>query len=225
MRNKVGNAIWGILFILIGLATGLKAFNIIDLSIFFNGWWTLFIIVPSIVSMIKEGLKTSNVICLVIGLLLLLSATGIYTWDFTSKLILPTILVGIGLSIMFKDVFNKKIKVIKSINKDGIAEYNAIFSSQEVLLPAEEFKGASINSIFGGVELNLKNAIISSDIVIEANAIFGGIEITVPTNVKVKVSSTPIFGGVSNKANIQNDENTHTIYMNCTCMFGGVEIK
>ncbi|MDD4375901.1 MAG: LiaF-related protein [Clostridia bacterium] len=225
MRNKIGNSIWGILFVLIGLAIGLKAFNIIDSSIFFNGWWTLFIIVPSITSMIKEGVKPSNSISLIIGILLLLSATGIYTWDFTSKLILPIIFVGIGISIIFKDFFNKSINTIKSINKDGIVEYNAIFASQEILVPAEEFKGAKINAIFGGVELNLKNAIISKDIVIESNAIFGGVEITVPSNVKVKVSSTPIFGGVNNKANIQNDKSVHTIYISCTCMFGGVEIK
>ena len=35
----------------------------------------------------------------------------------------------------------------------------------------------------------------------------------------------PIFGGVENKANTKVDENSHTIYINGTAVFGGVEIK
>ena len=46
-----------------------------------------------------------------------------------------------------------------------------------------------------------------------------------PANVKVKIKSVPIFGGVDNKANTQADENSHTIYINSTTVFVGVEIK
>ena len=46
-----------------------------------------------------------------------------------------------------------------------------------------------------------------------------------PSNVKIKIKSMPIFGGVENKANIKADENSHTIYINGTAVFGGVEIK
>ena len=82
-----------------------------------------------------------------------------------------------------------------------------------------------INAIFGGVKLDLKNAIIDQDVVINASAIFGGIDIYVPKNVKVKTKSVPIFGGVNNKANISTDEKSHTIYINGTAVFGGIEIK
>ena len=46
-----------------------------------------------------------------------------------------------------------------------------------------------------------------------------------PTNVKVKIKSIPIFGGVENKTNTNADENSHTIYINGTAIFGGVEVK
>ena len=62
-------------------------------------------------------------------------------------------------------------------------------------------------------------------VVINASSIFGGIDILAPSNVKVKTKSTSIFGGVENKSNTNGEENTHTIYVNGTAIFGGVEIK
>ena len=53
--------------------------------------------------------------------------------------------------------------------------------------------------------------------------ITGGIDISVGENVNVKVNSTSLFGGVSNKTPIRKD--VPTIYINGTCMFGGVVIK
>ena len=79
--------------------------------------------------------------------------------------------------------------------------------------------------MFGGVKCDLRNAIIDSDVVINASSTFGGIEIYVPSNVKIKIKSMPIFGGVENKAKTKTDENSHTIYINGTAVFGGVEIK
>ncbi|MCX8074738.1 MAG: cell wall-active antibiotics response protein [Clostridia bacterium] len=224
MKDKFGNILWGAAFILIGLIAALKSFNVVDFNVFFEGWWTLFIIVPAVVSMVQNGIKTSNVIVLLIGVFFLLSARDILGYDTFAKLIVPTIFLLIGVNIIFKDQFNKNYKTIKTLNKNGLNEYNAIFSGQEVNFPAEKFEGANINATFGGVDLNLKNAIIDSDIVIEASAIFGGIKILVPQNVRVKVSSTPVFGGVSNKVNPVAGENMPTIYVNSTCMFGGVEI-
>ena len=79
--------------------------------------------------------------------------------------------------------------------------------------------------MFGGVKCDLRNAIIESDVVINVSATFGGIEIYVPLNVKIEIKSIPIFGGVDNKASTKTDENSHTIYINSTAIFGGVEIK
>ena len=42
---------------------------------------------------------------------------------------------------------------------------------------------------------------------------------------EVKVKSTSIFGGVSEKKHRPYVENAVTVYINATCMFGGVEIK
>jgi hypothetical protein len=41
----------------------------------------------------------------------------------------------------------------------------------------------------------------------------------------VKINSTSIFGGVSDKKNRKFQENTPTVYINATCIFGGMDVK
>ena len=73
--------------------------------------------------------------------------------------------------------------------------------------------------------LLLKDSKIKKDAVINISAIFGSVTIFVPENVKVKIVSTPIFGGVSDERKTKTKEAKETLYINATCVFGGVDIK
>lgn len=226
--KKFGNVLWGLVLIIIGIIFASNALGITDINIFFDGWWTLFIIIPSFIGLFKNESKMWNIICLVIGIVLLLCAQDILSFKIIGKLIFPFILIMIGISIVFKDSINKNVsKNIQKLNENKVQneEYCATFGGQSVNYNGQEFKGANLDAIFGSVELDLKNAIISRDQVINANAIFGGIDITVPNNVNVKVKSTPIFGGVDNKIKTQYNDSLPTLYINSFCMFGGVDIK
>lgn len=226
--KKFENIFWGIVFIVIGLIIGGNALGITNINIFFDGWWTLFIIVPCFIGLFKDSEKTGNIIGLLIGIALFLGCQDIVRFDLIWKLAFPTILVIIGLSIIFRDALGGKVgEEIKKINekRSGENSYCATFSGQKVKFDKEVFTGADLTAVFGGVECDLRNAIIESDVVINVNATFGGIDIFVPSNVIVKTKSTSIFGGVENKSNTNNEENAHTIYINGTALFGGVEIK
>lgn len=226
--KKVENILWGIVLIIIGLIIGGNTLGLTNIDIFFNGWWTLFIIVPSFISLFNDNDKTGSIVGFLIGTLLLLGCQDIIRFDLIWKLAFPVILVVIGLSLIFKNVIGDKvgneIKKLSENNKEG-KSYCATFGGQNVNFDEEKFTGADVNAIFGGVKLDLKNAIIDQDVVINASAIFGGIDIYVPKNVKVKTKSVPIFGGVNNKANVSPDEKSNTIYINGTAVFGGIEIK
>ena len=226
--KKFGNVLWGLVLIAIGLIIGGNALGITNIDIFFDGWWTMFIIIPCFIGLFKDNEKTGNLIGLLIGIALLLACQDILSFDLIWKLALPAILVAIGISIIFKDVIGGKVNSeIKKLNKKRSGEnaYCATFAGQDVNFDGEKFTGADLTAVFGGVKCDLRNAIIEEDVVINASSTFGGIEIYVPSNVKIKIKSTPIFGGVSNKANTKADENSHTIYINGTTVFGGVEIK
>lgn len=223
--KKIGNILWGIVFIVIGLIFGLNAMGVTNIDVFFDGWWTLFIIIPSLIGIIKNGRNVGGYVWLAIGVVLLLSAQGILDMSKVGKLIFPAILVAIGLSIIFKDVAAEKVgDKIKELNKDNKEEFYATFSGQKLNYVGNEFNGVSVNAIFGGVDIDLRNAIIEQDQVINATAVFGGVNILAPNNVNVQVKSNSLFGGVSNKT-IPNKENVPTIYVKAFCLFGGAEIK
>ena len=228
MKNT-SNLIWGLLFILIGLFIGLNTLDIVSFNIFFDGWWTLIIIIPCLIGLINKEDKTGDIIGLLIGVALLLNAQGIISFDIIWKLAAPLILVIIGLSIILKGNKDSKTDVaIKKINSNDNEKTSvcSTFSSQNIKLNKEKINNLELNAIFGGIEYDLRNGVIKGDIVINVTAIFGGIDIIVPDDVNVKIKSTSIFGGASNKKQLMDDkEKKHTIYINASCVFGGVDIK
>ena len=226
--KKVESVLWGIVFITIGLIISGNVLGITNINIFFNGWWTLFIIIPCFIGLFKNNRKTGDIIGLIIGIALLLACQDILKFDLVWKLLFPVILIIVGISFIFRDTIGGKItKEIKELNKNRINsnEYCATFSEQNVKFDDEKFSGADLTAVFGGVKCDLRKAIIEENQIINATSIFGGIEIFVPENLKVKIKSTPIFGGVSDKANYSKEEQAHIIYINATCVFGGVEIR
>lgn len=225
--NNIKNILWGIVLVIIGVIIGLNTMGITNIDIFFDGWWTLFIIVPCFIGLFTNNDKTGNIIGLLVGVILLLGMQNIIDFNLIWKLLLPSIIVIIGLSLIFKNTFNSKINSeIKKLNskdtKDN--EYWATFSGQRIDIPNEEFKGATLNSVFGSITCDLREAKIKEDVVINTSSVFGGIDIIVPDDVNIKIKSNSIFGGVNNKKK-NNEDNKYTIYVNASCLFGGVDIK
>lgn len=227
MKN-LKSIMWGIVLIVIGVIIGGNSLGLFDINIFFNGWWTLFIIIPSFIGIVTESEKTGSIIFFLIGISLLLGCIGLLDYSLVMKLILPATLIAIGLSIILKNIFNSSINNnIKEIGKkidlkDG---YTATFSGQNINLDNEVFRGTNLNAVFGGIKLDLRNAIIEEDIVINTSSIFGGIDIYVSDNFNIKIKSNSIFGGVSNNKKSKSQDGVHTIYINAKCVFGGVDIK
>ena len=212
----------------VGLLLGLNALGITHINVFFDGWWTLFIIVPCVVGLVSGKDIVGHLIGIAIGVFLLLCCQDILDFGMLWKLVLPIIIVLFGVKMIFGNrldrVSSDVIKRIQSTN--GQVPYGtAVFTGEKMNFSGEVFHGAELNAVFGGVECDLRNAIINQDCVIQASAVFGGIDIYVPTNVNIKVSSNSIFGGVSNKTANYHDELAPTIYIKCNCMFGGVDIK
>ena len=224
--KKIGSVILGIILIAIGAVFALNALNITDIDIFFDGWWTLFIIVPCTIGLFTEREKTGNIIGVAIGVFLLLCCQDILSFSMFWKLLVPAIIVIVGLKMVLTGLFGNKaneiMKKLRSEGKNPKADC-AVFSGCEVNYDGEVFEGAELTAVFGGVDCDLLNAIIEKDCAIQVSAIFGGIDIFVPAGINVKVNSNSIFGGVSNKTAVH--QNAPTIYVTGTCMFGGVEIK
>ena len=161
---KISNMLWGVVFIVFGLILGLNALEITSINIFFDGWWTLFIIIPSFIDLFKDDDVTGSIIGLIIGGLLFFACNDLIDFSLIWKLMIPVLLVLIGLSFIFKDTINKKVKSeIKNIEQNKYNEYCAMFGEQNINFSNEEFNGCNLTAVFGEIECDMRDVIIKKD--------------------------------------------------------------
>lgn len=91
-------SIFGILLVVFGIVFLLVRLEVIPINLFFNGWWTLLLIIPALMSMTKQGVTAGNAILLAIGIYFFLDENG---WNFRGFFV-PAILILFGLYIIFK---------------------------------------------------------------------------------------------------------------------------
>lgn len=209
------NLFWGLILIIVGVLFLGRNMDWWHFSIFFRGWWTLFLIVPAVFSLVRRESVGTSFLILVLGVLMLLASQGVILWNTVWKLFVPIIIIVVGFSIIFA---NKSVRKPKANAK----EYTAIFSGIDEVIGsvASDFK---VTSVFGGVELDLRDVQLEEDLVVDCFTLFGGIDIRLPKNVKVEISGLPIFGGVENKC--RNDKDAKiTVYIRHTTIFGGVDL-
>lgn len=225
MKN-LRRTLWGIVLVGAAVIMALNSFGIINFEVFFDGWWTLFIIIPSFVGLIEKKDKSGSIFGLLIGIIFLLCAQDIIDFDLIWKLSLPLFIAYIGLKMILSSFKkNKTDRIVKEIKIEGgnLQSGVAVFSGTELNFDNVVFEGAELTAVFGGVDCDLRNAIIDRDCVIKVCAVFGGIDINVPDNVKVVTNTTSIFGGVD--ISKSNPNGIHTLYIEGLCMFGGVDIE
>lgn len=248
--KKANGLIIGLLFIVVGLLYAGSAMGLYEFSIFFPGWWTLFIIIPCVYALCKKNEdKTGPIIGLVIGFCFLINAQ-----DFSFHINFWQILVAalcfvIGVKMMFPD--KKKEKHIEfsynnengekevevngvkfdntyTKNSGGYVNVSAILGGKDVRVDNECFTGADICAVMGAIDLDLRNAIISEDVYINVTAIMGGVDIYVPANVRIVTDGcTTIMGGIdvnTSYANFHGADDPRIIITG-SCIMGGIDIK
>ena len=222
--------IWGIAIVALGVIFGGNALGWFNINIFFDGWWTLFIIVPSVISFFTDKDKVSSLVTLMVGVVLLLAAQNVFSYEVAWKVILALILVVIGISIIVKTILKNKCnkemeaKIKEAEVVDKAESFVAVFSGSEKKYKDEVFEGANLVAVFGGVDLDLTQAKFEKDTVIKAFALFGGIDIKVPDNVQVKMKSGFMFGGANDERKGEA-KGRYTIYIDAAGAFGGVSIS
>lgn len=226
--NKVSSYLWGLVLIAIGVILGINALGIADIDIFFPGWWTLFIIVPCTIGLFdfRDKNKTGEIIGIVIGVILLLGCLDVINFSTVWQLILPTILIIGGLSVILHGLIGRKVaQQFKKLHKSGENESWATFSSQNIDFSNREFKDSTLEAVFGSIKCDLRKAKFAKEASLKADATFGSVTIYVPEDVEVEVAATQIFGGVTDKRKYHADKTKATLYVNANCLFGGVEIR
>ena len=235
MKKDYSALIWGLLFVAVGIIFGGNALDIWDIDIFFPGWWTLFLIIPGLISMVRYGFNWGSGILVIIGLVLLFDALDIIDDGVIWKLIFPLVLVAVGISIIAsffrtgtkKGIKSEEYSKSKSYKYDSTQypRYTAILGGGDYKNNTEDLKGVVAEAILGGLSIDLRDAKITEDIVLELTAVLGGIDIFIPDNVRVEIiSGVPVLGGFEHKIN-RNAISGPKVRIKYTAVLGGIEVK
>lgn len=109
---------------------------------------------------------------------------------------------------------------------NDVIDITAIFSGVKKNVLSKNFRGGDVVAIMGGAEINVTKADISTKAVIDVFTMFGGTKIIVPPDWDVQSNVVAIFGGVDDKRPPSSLTNlSKVIYLEGTCIFGGIEIR
>jgi len=223
-RFPYGIILTGSIFIFIGIFWIMKNLGYLNFSL--REWWPLILIVVGLLNILNQRniLSFPGWLLVLLGSAFLLTTNDIIEWESILKF-WPAILIFTGLSLLF-ETGKKKSKSADMDEKDNYISGFAVFSGFNRKVTSKSFRGGNIFAMFGGSEIDLREAKLNPDgAVMEITAIFGGIELRIPDGWDVEVSSTALFGGVENKYRSENSGEDKPVRINAVAIFGGVEIK
>lgn len=120
----------------------------------------------------------------------------------------------------------KRNEKLEEENKDSAYKsYDLFMDSKEICIGDERFSGANIKNCLGGVNLDLQELKMNTDVFLNLSNVIGGISIKVPYGVNVKCDSKCVFGGVSCTVPEYEGDEVHTIYIEAKITFGGLAVN
>lgn len=257
MKRNLSVLLFGVILLIAGFCYLGSIFFDYNFTIFFDGWWTMFIIVPSFISILSNGPRSFNIGALLVGIFLLLVQLNLIPSRYVGEFLFAAIILYIGIALVVRYIRGPKQKSTfaystnyvpnngqggatydtanttqtgnfkyANIDSNDFPSHTAVLSGVEVSCNSSNFQGARLSAILGGIEIDLRNVIITSDITIYATAVMGGVDIIAPQNVRIALNKTDILGGTDCKAFTQpSDANVPLVTFVTTAILGGIDIK
>lgn len=220
--------ILGLALIAAGVLWILSLTGVLTFEFSTKGWWALFVIVPCLFGLINDKDKVGPCIGIGVGVLLLLAARDVISWNMMWQIALALMVIGFGIQLLFfKGCHHHEASEIKTVSRDGknIRRIETAFGKQNLTFAGEKFEGADVQTSFGGLTLNLKGAEITDQAFIDLNVGFAGVSIIVPEGLAVQIAVTSGFGGVSDNRYTKVNSGTPQLIIIGKVGFGGVEIR
>jgi hypothetical protein len=213
-----GRLFFGTLIVAVGTVLLLDAADVLDAGDIISEWWPVVIILAGLIAFIANPRHwvAAGLIGLV-GVAFLLATLDIAE---IGSIVVPVAIIVVGVLIIFGRGLGSRSEV-----GDTISSFN-IFSGSELASHSDRFEGGNVSAVFGGAELDLRDATPAPDASLDVFTAFGGIDIHVPPGWRVDIRGLPIFGGFDNvTAKEQLGPDAPLLTINATVLFGGLEVK
>jgi hypothetical protein len=148
-------------------------------------------------------------------------ALGYATWaDFTT--LWPLLVVLFGVSVLAGRV---RARVPEA--SDSYVSVLALFGGSERRATSDAFVGADVTALFGGSELDLRDATVADPPArVNATALFGGVDVIVPRDWRVEFDVLPLFGAAEDERPRREEEHDAVdLVVTGFTAFGGVSVS
>jgi len=245
----------GLIVILIGVLFLLDNFHVIDIA---HWWlyWPVALIAVGLVKLVDSNSGTGRVIggiLLGTGAIFLGNNLGVIAVTFEQ--LWPLLLIAVGVIMLSNRIFGLQWYEVEGRwdkrwdrHRWRQGRWNqapgqnagdppsphslnevAIFGGGKRKVTTQDFRGGELTAIFGGFEVDLRNAGMTADsAILEVNTVFGGAEIRIPYAWTAVVQGVGIFGGYGDETTPPEpgtNPNSKKLFVRGAAVFGGVEVK
>ena len=203
--------------------------------------WKMLLIVVGVAQLYNRHF-IGGIICVIIGVIFMMPDLSViigfsYSAAMLHNIGWPSLLIILGIMLVFRR--GRKINhgcesagvghCMHSTRKhraDGGIDYNVIMNGIDEIFLEPVFRGGEINSIMGGVKLDLRRTSLpEGTTTIEIDSICGGVDLLVPSDWYVEVFSDCFLGGFSDKRCGNGFYSDRKLVVRAHFIMGGGEIR
>jgi predicted membrane protein len=219
MTHANRRALLGIFLVFVGVFFLLENMNLLPDLPYWLFTWPMILIVIGVFNLIA-GNRQAAIILFAIGGFFLIKDIFYLDW----RQWWPIVLIIIGVSFIFRQRAMKQLDDASPINDNYFDALN-IFGGGNQKVLSENLQGGKITSIFGGSEVDLREAKVHKNATIEVFSLFGGGDIIVPKDWTVKTEVVAILGGFSDARTNLGGGDGPVVVIKGMVIFGGGEVK
>jgi predicted membrane protein len=196
-----------------------------------NLWrfWPLLVVVAGAVNLAEPGKRPWGAFLILVGVLFQLDNLGIIRFRWAE--LWPLAIIAAGAMMVWGSIKARRFKTGVSAGMNSM-NATSVFGGVERRVSVRDFKYGSVSAVFGGVELDFRDAEMEgAEAVMEINVIFGGVEIRVPDHWRVEARNQTLFGGYTDstrgtgKAPDGSVPSNKTLVITGQVLFGGIEVQ
>jgi predicted membrane protein len=229
-RRRARRAFFGLSVIGIGALALLDNLHLFDIALL-RTFWPLVFVVWGISRLAWPRHPASRLFGLVLMLVgALMTAHNLGHEDFDLRQWWPVFVILAGASIALRGSFQssrwgKGRFECSTIEHADEVNVDATFSGIKLQNDSRSFKGGTIAVTFGGLELDLREALMDGpEATINISAKFSGIELRIPREWQVVMQVSATMGAVEDKS-VTPASPSHHLVLRGETIFGGVEIE
>lgn len=230
-RHRVRPALFGLAVIGVGTLALLDNLQLFDIRLLRTFWPLVFVFfgVARLVWPPHMASRLFGLILIAVGALM--TAHNLGQVSVNLRQWWPMFIILAGVAIALRAFFphphrwrGRRFETSAIEHSDEV-DVDATFSATKLQNDSRNFKGGRIEARFGGVELDLREAVMElAEATLTIHGSFSGIELRVPREWQVSVQMSSTFGAVEDRT-VPPVTPAHRLVLRGETIFGGVEIK